>query len=100
MLSLAIILILYKPTLLIFRYQTMVLLGIGSIAQTNGEGLAEMGLRVVMRAERMLAVKLGKGACPKPAAAKDWKVIVHYEDFFRGLNASYLYSVDLLSITP
>ena len=76
----------------------MVLLGIGSIAPNKMACLADMGLKVLMRAERLLAVKLGKGACPRPAAAKDWKVVVYYEDFFRGLNASYLYSVDLPSV--
>ncbi len=40
----------------------------------------------------MLALKPGKGACPKPAAAKAWKVVANYEFFYRDLNTNYITS--------
>jgi hypothetical protein len=58
--------------------------------------LAEMGLKVLIRAEWLLALKPGKGACPMPAAAKAWKVVANDEVCCRDLNANYPNSIDLL----
>jgi len=49
----------------------------------------EMGFKIVVRVERLLALKPGKGACPRPAAAKAWKVVASYDFFCSGLNTNY-----------
>jgi len=55
--------------------------------------LAEMGLKVLMKAERLLALKPRERACARPASAKPWKVVANYEVFCRGENGNYPISV-------